>query len=211
MEERITENYELDACGILAEAAGRICYNSFHLPNPQTRENKDYLANIRTQMHYTVLEHASFTFYLGNVSRALLGELTRHRHHSFSVRSQRYCDESVSNYVIPPRLKELAENGNKSAQRVINQMHDLHEMARDVYGMVQRVMTDAGEKRKVANDAARYALPEGTVTELYVTSNGNGWLQFLAKRDNSHAAEEIQQLAKEMNRQLREASPGIFE
>lgn len=194
---------------LLAEAAGRICYDSFHLPNPKTATNEGYLANIKKQQHYTVLEHASFTFYIGNVSRALLAELTRHRHHSFSVRSQRYCDESGSDYVIPSVL--LKHQGNEKVRAVIRRHEWLNKTARDVYMETQDVLTELGEKRKTANDAARYALPEGTVTEMYVTSNGNGWLSFLAKRDSEAAAEEIRMMAGKMRDELKKNSPNIFQ
>ena len=40
--------------------------------------------------HLSVTEHASFTFAVEGVSRALLAQLTRHRLASFSVQSQRY-------------------------------------------------------------------------------------------------------------------------
>src|SRR5699024_7330040 len=89
----------------LAEFAGRACYQAFHRPNPATARNEDYLANILRQGHESVLEHASATFYLTGVSRALLTELSRHRHLSFSVRSQRFVDEGQRSIVIPPALR----------------------------------------------------------------------------------------------------------
>src|SRR5699024_12876333 len=49
---------------------------------------------------------ASATFYLTGVSRALLAEITRHRHLSFSVMSQRFVDESDANIVIPPAVRK---------------------------------------------------------------------------------------------------------
>lgn len=209
MGERDENEYDWPS-DILAEAAGRICYNSFHLPNEKTATNQGYLANIKAQQHYTVLEHASFTFLLQNVSRALLGELTRHRHHSFSVRSQRYCDESNSDWVVPPVL--LQYQGDDRVKNAIIEYTKLQVRARNVYDLIQQSLEDVGEtNRKTRNDAARYALPEGTVTELYVTSNGNGWIQFLSKRDNPHAAEEIRILAGKMSQRLKEYSPNIFQ
>jgi len=198
------------ASDLLAEAAGRICYDSFHLPNEKTAKNDGYLANIKKQQHFTVLEHASFTFYIGNVSRALLAEFTRHRHHSFSVRSQRYCDEGESDYVIPPVLLENA--GCPRVTEAIQQYEWIQREARRVYGEIQTALQNAGvEKRKIQNDAARYVLPEGTATELYVTANGNGWIQFLSKRRSESAAEEIRLMANKMSVELMKESPNIFQ
>ena len=56
--------------------------------------------------HHSVLEFANFTFHITGVSRALLAQLTRHRHAGYAVRSQRYCSEDGFDYVIPPTIKE---------------------------------------------------------------------------------------------------------
>ena len=50
--------------------------------------------------HHSVLEFANFTFHIEGVSRALLAQLTRHRHAGFAVRSQRYCNEDGFEYAL---------------------------------------------------------------------------------------------------------------
>jgi thymidylate synthase (FAD) len=40
--------------------------------------------------HTSTMEHINFTFAIEGVSRSLLAQLTRHRHFSYSVQSQRY-------------------------------------------------------------------------------------------------------------------------
>src|SRR5690606_4189981 len=90
----------------LAEFAGRACYQSFHKPNPKTAANHDYLRNILDQGHYSVLEHASATFYVTGVSRAFTHELVRHRHLSFSELSQRFVNVEDVELVEPPATRE---------------------------------------------------------------------------------------------------------
>lgn len=191
----------VDDADLVPEAAGRVCYDSFDLPNPATRDNADYLTNIKRQLHFSVLEHSNFTFHVAEVSRALLAEITRHRHLSFSVRSQRYCWEGESKVVIPEvlvgtDLDELIE--------------EIHDAARHAYRIIVRRLLDNGLKRKEAHDAARYVLPEGTHTEFYVTGNGRAWLEFLAKRDSPHAAQEIRELAGLIKWELCQVAPGMF-
>src|SRR3954469_20972457 len=101
----------------LAEAAGRACYQSWAKPNPATATNAGYLANILQQQHESVVEHASVSFYVTGVSRSLLAELSRHRHISLSVVSQRYVDESNADMVIPPVL-----DGDKVAGGLLNEV-----------------------------------------------------------------------------------------
>ena len=68
----------------LAEFAGKMCYRSWEPGlNPNVRKVREdhaaYLENILRSGHGSVLEHASFTFVLHNVSRVMTHELIRHR------------------------------------------------------------------------------------------------------------------------------------
>ena len=78
------------ACAI----AARLCYSAAgieEIAEKFTKEKiKELLDKIVSSGHLSVLEHASFTFGIEGVSRALLAQLTRHRIASFSVQSQRY-------------------------------------------------------------------------------------------------------------------------
>src|SRR5699024_2447156 len=79
----------------LVTFAGRSCYESWHRPSEATRADADYIERtIFQQVHGSILEHAIATLYFTGVSRACLLELERHRLLSFSVRSQRFVDES---------------------------------------------------------------------------------------------------------------------
>src|SRR5512138_3142178 len=87
----------------LAEFAGRLCYMSQH--NPAKRTTADYLENIKKQAHGSVLEHANYSLLLEGVSRSLTHELVRHRAgFAYSQLSQRYVDESVADFVVPPAV-----------------------------------------------------------------------------------------------------------
>jgi thymidylate synthase ThyX len=76
--ERWLERFDREELGHdaqdLAEFAGKMCYRSWEPGlNPNVRKVRDdqdvYLQNILKQRHGSVLEHASFTFVLHNVSR----------------------------------------------------------------------------------------------------------------------------------------------
>src|SRR5215208_6397748 len=87
----------------LAEFAGRLCYMS--QKNPASRATREYLENIKKQGHGSVLEHATYSLLLEGVSRSLTHELVRHRAgFAYSQLSQRYVDESVASFVVPPAV-----------------------------------------------------------------------------------------------------------
>lgn len=200
---------------LLSELAGRICYDSFHLPNTKTRTNRDYLDNIRYQKHFSVLEHASYTFFVSGVSRSLLCELSRHRHLSFSVRSQRYCNESNSKPVIPPIVDSLddtvvQDNGYTLRGEFEEIFRISWQETQSQYVWMAKKLIEAGHKRKVAYDAARYLLPEATMTEMFVTGNGRAWLEVIEKRSSVAAAKEIQDFANAVHEKLKQVAPNTF-
>ena len=73
--------------------------------NPANRTTRDYLENIKKQGHGSVLEHANYSVLVEGVSRSLTHELVRHRAGwAYSQLSQRYVDESVADFVMPPAI-----------------------------------------------------------------------------------------------------------
>lgn len=199
----------------LAEFAGRACYESWSRPNPKTATNRGYLAHILEVDHGSVLEHASATFYVTGVSRSLLAELTRHRHLSFSVRSQRFVDESKAEYVIPlaivNRLDELTKQPGFDAQALTSWVHAVMEQSTEAYTVFTNWLTKAGLTRKEVREAARAVLPQMTETRFVVTGNLRAWRYVIKRRIAPEADAEIRLLAQELLRQLKEIAPNTFQ
>lgn len=168
----------------LMEAAGRVCYQSQHKPNPATESNEAYLANILRQGHESVLEHAVFSFYITGVSRALTHELIRHRHLSYSQLSQRFVDESQTAIVLPPVIEE----GSEEHEILDNSVQVALYAYEDV---VNRLQDEKGLKRKQAREAARAVLPNCVETRIVVTGNVRAWRDMLKKRLDPAADAEI--------------------
>lgn len=190
----------------LAEFAGRACYQSFNRPNPGTAENADYLANILNQMHFSVLEHASATFYIEGVTRSLTHELVRHRHLSFSQLSQRFVGPEGGwfDVVYPPALM-----GDKDAPWDYDAAVG---SARLAYEAVYHYLRNTkGLSVKQAREAARSIMPNMAETRIVVTGNHRAWREFLFKRMSPAADAEIQRLAKELLVQLRRLAPNTYQ
>jgi thymidylate synthase (FAD) len=186
----------------LAEFSGRACYQSWNKTNPATATNAGYLANILDHVHHSVLEHASVTFYITGVSRALTHELVRHRHFSYSQLSQRYVDSSDIAFVIPP-----ADDMDPEA---LTEHTEAYDTALRLYNSkVQRKLA-LGYSRKAAREAARAHLPNEAETKIVVTGNYRAWMEFLIKRDNPAADAEIRRLAIEIGSQLAGHAPHVF-
>lgn len=185
---------------VLSEFAGRSCYQSWDKPNPKTASTADYIANIIKQEHYSVLEHASATFYIEGVSRALTHELIRHRHLSYSELSQRFVDITEADVVYPPNA-DWAEGMNIATSM---------DQARLSYSNIVDLMMRKGFTRKQAREAARAVMPNATETKIVVTGNLRAWRDFLKKRWSIHADAEICQLAGKILEELRAIAPAVF-
>lgn len=189
---------------------GRACYQSWSKPNPKTATNAGYIGHIIDVGHFSVLEHASVSFYITGISRSCTHELIRHRHFSYSQLSQRYVPENDAEVVVPPGMDddpELVEMfvaaADASRATYVELLARLEAKFADQPNAVLR--------RKQARQAARAVLPNGTETRIVVTGNYRAWRHFIAMRASEHADVEIRQLAIACLRRLVEVAPAVFD
>ena len=186
----------------LLTMAGRNCYRSFHRPNETTYNDADYLnRTLRTQGHWSVAEHATATLYFTGVSRAFLTELTRHRHLSFSVESQRFINANDANIVLPPAVREL----DKEQQ---DWFLILAEESIEDYKAIQAALDHLPKKQR--NEAARGLLPNCVETRMVVTGNLRAWSEVIARRTAEDADAEMQEVMELARQQLNTVSPVLF-
>lgn len=154
--------------------------------------------------HTSTLEHLSFTFAIEGVSRALLAQLTRHRvGFSFSVQSQRYVrfgsgDRSGGfDYVVPDTVtsdKKVPSNDDEDTYVELDAL-DIFETA--MYEA--QYAYDRLRKAGVPAEDARAVLPNAAATNLVMTANLRGLLEFYSKRKPGNGAQkEIADLASEL-------------
>lgn len=187
----------------LAEAAGRLCYLSWHRPNPNTATLWGYIRNILRQRHFSVLEHGTATFLFQGVSRSLTHELIRHRHFSYSEVSQRFVDVEDNSMVTPPAIRDHQVN------RGI--LMDVRDHVRQAYSMLVENMSPDGKNRKKAREAARSVMPNMAETKIVVTGNYRAWRHFLRVRGSIHAEAEIRELAVKVATVLISHVPAVFQ
>lgn len=187
----------------LLTMSGRNCYHSFHRPNPATYEDEFYLRRtLFTQGHWSIAEHATATLYFTGVSRAFLAELTRHRHLSFSVESQRFIDADNINIVVPPAVR-ATEN-----PYVLRNFANAADEAITAY-MIARDDLE-GLSKKQRNEAARGLLPNCVETRMVVTGNLRCWYEVIQRRTQPDADAEMQQVMRLAREALHTVSPVIF-
>jgi thymidylate synthase (FAD) len=200
---------DADGGQALLEFAGRACYQSWSKPNPRTATNASYLKHIIDVGHFSVLEHASVSFYISGISRSCTHELIRHRHFSYSQLSQRYVPENDAQVVVPPGLEDDPE-----LQQILLAAADASRAAYlELLNRLEAKFADqpnAMLRRKQARQAARAVLPNDTETRIVVSGNYRAWRHFVAMRASEHADVEIRRLAIACLRQLADTAPAVF-
>lgn len=192
----------------LAEFAGRICYMSQH--NPAKRSTADYLENIKKQGHGSVLEHAVYVLLIEGISRSCTHELVRHRAgFGYSQLSQRYVDESEAAFVMPPAvIGDAALEAAWEAQMSSAQAAYVAAVEK----LMQRyeAVADRVHRRKMAREAARSVLPNGTETKIVVSGNVRAWRTMLELRAGEGAEQEIRRMALAVLSVLQAEAPAFF-
>lgn len=185
--------------------AARTCYSGLDMETLKSRvdekDQADFLRRVVGSGHLSVLEHASFTFSVEGVSRALLAQVTRHRIASFSVQSQRYVSlEKGFGYIIPPKIQAMGEDAIQEFESQMQQMHQWYIDWQEKLG--------SGEG---SNEDARFVLPNACETHITMTMNARELLHFFSLRCCDRAQWEIRAMAIEMLRLCKKAAPVIFE
>ncbi|MCL2212868.1 MAG: FAD-dependent thymidylate synthase [Oscillospiraceae bacterium] len=206
----------------LVAAAAKLCYSAAEIDNILEGLTPDKTESFLTRLvdlgHESPMEHASFTFGIEGVSRALLAQFTRHRIASFSVQSQRYVGMEGFEFVTPPEIAadptahKTFLDAMASAQTAYDTLRD-SLTARYVAEMVTDGTEEAAAKRtavKKANEDARFVLPNAATTKIVATMNTRSLLNFFHLRCCRRAQWEINALAWEMLDSLREVAPLLF-
>lgn len=158
-------------------------------------EIEDILKRVISYGHISVIEHASFTFSLEGVSRALTHQLVRHRIASYTQQSQRYVKvEDLDSFVLPKSVKE-----NKNAFRIFKEIiKEIHKSYKE--------LIEIG----IPKEDARFLLPNATKTNIVLTMNARELLHFFQLRCCNRAQWEIREVSWRMVSQVREKAPLIF-
>ncbi len=182
----------------MVAASARLCYSNSGIPELQERLTADQMGRLinmcLSQGHHSVLEHASFTFGIEGVSRAMTHQLVRHRVASYSQQSQRYVKYGEVGYIVPPSVA-----GDPA---LLEKFSAALKAAEEHY----RELCAAG----VAAEDARYLLPNATSTKIVVTMNARELRHFFTVRCCNRAQWEIRGVATEMLRECMAVAPLLF-
>lgn len=203
-------------------SAAKLCYSASTIDDVRealTPEKTAAFVDMLSEIgHESPIEHATFTFGIEGVSRALLAQITRHRIASFSVQSQRYVKEDQFVYVTPPEIAndpkalELFNEAMKKDQEYYDRIADIlkakHEKEFLASGMDEKAASRAAEKKAIED--ARFVLPNSCDTKMIVTMNARSLHNFFHHRCCNRAQWEIHELADKMLELCLQVAPNLF-
>ncbi len=198
----LAKTYDPEA---IVSMGARLCYSDDGIDQLKEAGTKTGLIRHLMDMgHLSPVEHASFTFGIEGVSRALLAQITRHRIASFSVQSQRYvCQSSGKDefaYILPPAIEALGEDA----------VREYKEQMAAMQGWYQKWIERLGGGGESSNEDARFVLPNACETKMILTMNARELMHFFSIRCCNRAQWEIRALAWEMLDICRKEAPALF-
>lgn len=143
-----------------------------------------FIRSIIKRGHESVLEHVSLTFRIV-CDRAIMAELTRHRHASFTVESTRYVKYDELKFITSLVTKQALE-------------------------AIERAYVDA-IAHGTPPELTRAVLPLCLATELFMTANLREWRHILKLRTDKAAHPQMRVVAGKILDILREKLPVIVE
>ena len=179
--------------------ACKTCYSA-KLPKeifdeaPDDEKKLSLISKVVSSGHYSTIEHIQLTFAVSNVSRALTHQLVRHRHMSFSQKSQRYVKEKGQfDYIIPPTIEKNPELKAK-----------FEEFMTEISDKYQEFV-EAG----IPAEDARFVLPNATASSMVASLNLREMIHLANLRLCTRAQYEIRMMVKAMCDELVKVEPWL--
>ena len=166
----------------LIHQAGRNCYGmTSDISMLKMDELKKYTMMMISDGHESVIEHINITWSIKDVSRSLMAQLTRHRHCSFSIKSQHFVKHQNFKY---KELERYIDHGQRTAY---------YELMLGIDQMYCLMVKDG-----LPHHIAREILPNACLTDIIMTCNMRQLRHILKLRITKNNTLEIIQMSKEI-------------
>lgn len=171
--------------------------------------------------HGTPFGHGHLTVHVDRLPLAIAMQMLRHRVQSLSgevdwapnisQKSLRYVtlQSDVRAHVIPETdwRRQVGRPGRYTydpippgvGARLTARLQTLYDVCLATY--------DAFLEDGVSPEQARFALPTGALTRLYATASLRNWLNWLVQRNDKHAQEEVQVIARQVEPIVAQVAP----
>ena len=182
--------------------ACRTCYSSEGAVDIFKNITSDYdkklalIKKVISSGHYSTIEHVQLTFAINHISRSATHQLVRHRHMSFSQKSQRYVKEKGEfDYIVPKAIEENPE--------LLKKFEYFMKQTSELY---QEFVSNG-----IKGEDARAILPNASSSSMVASLNLRELIHLANLRLCTRAQLEIRTVVKEMVKLVLEKEPWLKE
>lgn len=180
--------------------ACRTCYSADYPVNiwgkaDDSEKMLKLIKRVLSSGHFSTIEHCQYTFAISGVSRACTHQLVRHRHMSFSQKSQRYVTEKGQFEYITPKTVQNSE--------LVEEYEEFMGKISEFYAK----MIEAG----IPAEDARFVLPNAATSSIVTSLNLREMIHLANLRLCTKAQGEIRQVVKKMCDVVIEKEPWLAE
>ncbi len=182
-------------------------------PDESDKTEAKMIAFIEKQLsrgHYGPAEHPQITFAVKGVSRVTMAQITRHRHMTFDVQSQRYVDFSDTEPITPKSIEDenhfSRETGNVELEVDREELERVYDKTTgDALQRYEQLV-----EKGIPKEDARFVLPVGTPVNMTFSGNARTFMHLLDMRKKANAQWEIRELSEEIIEHLKEWMPYTY-
>lgn len=183
-------------------------------PAVRVRSKTYYLIeDLLRSTHWGPFEHPQLNLAATGASRVLMAQITRHRHLTFDIQSQRYVDfgDTDDPVKIPATIRDeqslnreqgLTELDEEKRDHLRKLMNDHIDRSVDLY----EFMVNGG----MPKEDARFVLPEGTKVNIGFSGNARALLHVMNMRMQADAQWEARELSGLMLEEFRRWMPYTY-
>lgn len=185
---------------LMPKAEHHIAYTA-RVSNPANQMNEEtepkLLAYLIKNKHWSPFEMASMCIEI-KTSRGIAAQILRHRSFSFQEFSQRYAE--AQDHVIYPARRQDVKNRQNSVDDMDTEDCRWFDSAQDKVWNVAMELYKEALGRGVAKEQARFLLPLGTATTLYMSGTIRSWVHYIQLRTDQGTQLEHREIARDCQR-----------
>jgi len=180
---------------VTPEAEHNIAFTA-RVSNPANQMNEEtepkLLAYLIKHKHWSPFEMSSMTLEI-KTSRGIAAQILRHRSFSFQEFSQRYAKAQECVYY------EARRQDTKNKQNSIDDMsiedREWFKRAQELHWQESLNLYCTALEKGIAKEQARFLLPLGTETTLYMSGTVRSWIHYLQVRCDASVQKEHRDIA----------------
>lgn len=147
------------------------------------------ITHMMKERHTTPFEHNAIKLFVV-APMPIAVQWLRHRVASYNMLSRRYTSDDIEFYI--PKVWRSQSKINKQGSSGVVECDEWEADYSSSLLNAQYAFETATDKTVgVANEQARFVLPQALYTRFYVTTNLHSWMNFYNLREDHHAQQEI--------------------